>query len=159
MSAVLPCSSGNCVRKVGVCFETHLCLETWKHICRHSCLYAACVHYLCKHVCHYIQRVLSFLQSALACSHVLDCCHLERYCRATGKKMFILTPQYNPNMSEIIRIKCVSICQPQFIGPVCKNRFCCINDVILYVTTVTEGRLIYCLLMVHTVKNIRLSQV
>lgn len=27
------------VLKVGVCFETHLCVRACEHICRHSCLY------------------------------------------------------------------------------------------------------------------------
>lgn len=42
----------------------------------------ACLHYLCKRMCHFIQRVLSLLHAALACCHVLDCGHLEWH----GKK-------------------------------------------------------------------------
>lgn len=49
-----PGSGGNCVRKVGVCFETHLCLEAWEHICRHSFLYqymCALFVYVCVSCC------------------------------------------------------------------------------------------------------------
>lgn len=86
MSAVLPCSSGNCVRKVGVCFKTHICLGAWEHICRHSCLQV----YLCALLVYMLLSINTMcaitLQSALACFHVLDGRHLEWYYRAMDTK-------------------------------------------------------------------------